>query len=313
MKLRILEQYLPAFLRASKNRASEYVYLDAFAGEGHGRDRLTGEEFPGSARIALDVDEAGGFTQLRFFEHERRAAELERQLRHEYPDRDVRVYPGDCNREIPRALADLQSLKWAPTFAFVDPDGMEFEWGTLEQLAEHKRGYRPPGSDKPEFKAELWLLFPSAGLIRTLALQAAMLTRQDAERARRLFGTQDWRAIYDLRRDGQLTAPGAREEYVNLMRWRLERWLGYQSTHPLELKNTAGTPVYHMIFATDHPAGERIMRDLYSTAAGELPQMRREARERKTGQVPLFDTVDDDLPSGAAYEYEPPWDPPQPP
>jgi hypothetical protein len=31
-KLAILRDYLPAFLHASKGKASEFVYLDAFAG-----------------------------------------------------------------------------------------------------------------------------------------------------------------------------------------------------------------------------------------------------------------------------------------
>ena len=53
-KLQILARYLQAFATASKG-VSERVYLDAFAGEGLGIDRLTGEEFKGSARIALDV------------------------------------------------------------------------------------------------------------------------------------------------------------------------------------------------------------------------------------------------------------------
>jgi three-Cys-motif partner protein len=141
-KLAILEDYLPAFLHASKNRASEYVYLDAFAGEGTGIDRLTRERFKGSSRIALDADVAGGFTRLRFFERASKAAELANALRAEYPSRDIRVYPGDCNDQIPNALAELKSVRWAPTFAFIDPDGMEFAWTTLTALARHKEGYR---------------------------------------------------------------------------------------------------------------------------------------------------------------------------
>ncbi|MGH2858604.1 MAG: hypothetical protein ACRDMJ_14105, partial [Solirubrobacteraceae bacterium] len=54
-KLQILEDYLAAFLTASSLRAKGAVYLDAFAGEGAGRDRLTDSEFDGSARIAAAV------------------------------------------------------------------------------------------------------------------------------------------------------------------------------------------------------------------------------------------------------------------
>ena len=60
-KLQILARYLQAFATASKG-VSERVYLDAFAGEGLGIDRLTGEEFKGSARIASDVADPA-FTQ----------------------------------------------------------------------------------------------------------------------------------------------------------------------------------------------------------------------------------------------------------
>jgi len=53
-KLSILDGYLDSFVTASSSQA-ERVYLDAFAGEGAGLSRLTGEEFKGSARIALEV------------------------------------------------------------------------------------------------------------------------------------------------------------------------------------------------------------------------------------------------------------------
>src|ERR1039458_10644896 len=76
LKLAILAEYLPAFLNASAGKAAESVYLDAFAGEGLGIDRLTGEEFNGSARIALQTSDAGGFTRLRYFE---RAAKADRK------------------------------------------------------------------------------------------------------------------------------------------------------------------------------------------------------------------------------------------
>lgn len=88
VKLGMLGEYLGGFATASKGQA-ERVYLDAFAGEGSGLDRLTGEQFPGSARIALEAGERAGFTRFRFFELSRRAAELEAQLRADYPNRDI--------------------------------------------------------------------------------------------------------------------------------------------------------------------------------------------------------------------------------
>lgn len=307
LKLAILRDYLPAFLRASSGKATEFVYLDAFAGEGNGIDRLTGEEFNGSARIALEATEASGFTRLRYFERATKAKELGDKLRAEYPDRDIEVYGGDCNAEIPKALAELEDVKWAPTFAFIDPDGMEFAWRTLEHLADHKRGYRTSDSPKPEYKVELWLLFPTQGLIRTLALDESRLRPNDEERATRLYGTEDWRSIYDRRVSGVLRAAEAREEYVNLLRWRLGNDLGYAKTHAFELKNTRGGTVYHMVFATDNKAGDQIMADLYAKTAKLAPAMQQEARDRAKGQG-SFDLGDVEF-DVAGYEYEPPREP----
>src|SRR5262249_54266222 len=156
---------------------------------------------------------------------------------------------GDCNETIPAALAELKPLNWAPTFAFIDPDGMEVSWETLACLAAHKRGYRPPDSPKREYKVELWILFTAPGLMRTLAYDESKVRPEDYARISRLFGTDAWRAIHDLKLRGKIRPARAREEYLNLLRWRLEGDLDYDSTHPIELMNTRGSPLYHMVFA----------------------------------------------------------------
>jgi len=303
----MLASYLGAFSTASGG-VSERVYLDAFAGEGRGRDRSSGEEFDGSARIALDAGEGAGFTRFRYFEMGPKAAELEAQLRADYPGKDIKVYEGDCNQMIPVALADLSDLKWAPTFAFLDPDGMELEWRTLEALAAHKRGYRSSTSTKPEYKVEMWMLFPSSGLIRTLALDEGKVRDEDFERATRLFGSEEWKPIYERRLANAFSGEQAREEYVNLMRWRLERALRYKAAHAFEVRNSRG-PLYHMIFATDNEAGTKIMSSIYDKAAARLPQMRDEARDRAVGQG-AFDFGDSVVAATEGYHYEPPWEPP---
>ena len=136
-----------------------------------------------------------------------------------------------------------------------------------------------------------------------------------------MFGTEQWRWIYEARVGDVLTPAEAREEYVNLMRWRLEKVLGYQWTHPLDIKNERGHSIYHMIFATDHEAGNRIMTSLYSRAANDFPKMREQARhrsaeeaERKSGVQRLFELGGDEpsAPVGARerlYAYEPPTPP----
>jgi three-Cys-motif partner protein len=51
-KLEILAGYLPAFNQASV-RSPERVYIDLMVGQSYNRDKTTGEQFDGSARLAL--------------------------------------------------------------------------------------------------------------------------------------------------------------------------------------------------------------------------------------------------------------------
>ncbi len=98
------------------------------------------------------------------------------------------------------------------------------------------------------------------------------------------------------------------------MRWRLESILGYTFTHTLRLTNAQGTPLYDMIFATDHVVGNKIMQSVYAAAAARFPSMRREARarwrdrqDRRAGTDGLFSHEellhDAPLSKSEAYEH----------
>jgi len=285
-KLQILEDYLGAFLTACSGRAKGAVYLDAFAGEGAGRDRLTDSEFDGSARIAAAATASNGsgfcFNHLRFVELKTtRADEIRKEFHAAFPDRDIDVVPGDCNEQIPRLLAEMpEDLTWYPTFAFLDPFGIELHWDTINALAAHKR--------TRTYKVELFMLFASPAIMRIAGLTEAKAVFDADERLTRLFGCDDWRPIVDARRSHRIGGDQAREAFVNVMRWRLAHDLRYQRTHVLEFKNSGGTPIYHMVFATDNGAGDRIMAQLYDSAANRNQDMAQDAIEQKTGVTRLF-------------------------
>jgi three-Cys-motif partner protein len=198
-KLDVLRRYLDAFTTTTKNKASERIYLDAFAGQVENRDRLTGEPIDGSARIALSITDPP-FTRLHFFEVSERAELLNSVLRSDFPDRDFAVHGGDCNVLIPGVLEDLRDLSWAPTFAFIDPNGMEAAWTTLEAIAAFRQ--------KAKTKAELWLLFAAPQFARLLRVDGTEVREEDAATIDRLFGTDEWRAIYEARLNPNLSVSG---------------------------------------------------------------------------------------------------------
>ncbi|WP_405086427.1 three-Cys-motif partner protein TcmP [Microbispora sp. NBC_01389] len=294
-KLDILSDYLAAFTKAS-TRAGTTVYLDLFAGQSENISReRTGHVIRGSARRALDTSPP--FSVLRFFELTPNASDLDHALRSEYPNRDFRVVPGDCNQTIDQVLHELRPVNWAPTFAFLDQQSTEVKWDTLERLANHKRANKP--------KVELWLLCASGLLPRGLRLRRSEIDDNVANQMSLMFGTEQWREALAATREGDLTGAEFRDELTNLMRWRLERDLGYKATRVFKVTNTRGSEIFDMIFATDHWVGDKIMRAVYSKAASRqgalrerARQHRKQSREEKAGHVGLFD-VDEVMPNQA--------------
>ena len=301
-KLEILAGYLPAFNIAS-TKSSERLYIDLMAGQPVNREKATGEEFDGSARLALSATPP--FTRLVFCEMPEKAEELRQDLNARYPRGPFRIYPGDCNVTIDQALADLYRWRWAPTFVFVDQQAAEVKWSTLTKVSRFRSGQR---------KAELWILMSPAMIVKGVAGTNAAAF---AERVDELYGTSDWRRIQTARDAKLITAEDYRDEMVNLLRWRLERELGYQHTARIPMRMPNGVPIYDMLFATDHPIGEKIMTHLYRKAAEREPKMRQDAKARSrkkkdelAGRLALFDLDPSTVPiESLSWTATESWDP----
>ncbi|KAA1248560.1 three-Cys-motif partner protein TcmP [Mycobacterium simiae] len=307
-KLEILAGYLPAFNRASQ-RSVERIYIDLMAGQPENVDRDTGQRFDGSPLIAMKADPA--CTRLRFCELDPRANQLEAALAEQFPrDHRYRVVHGDCNVTIDQTLAELAPYRWAPTFAFADQQAAEVHWETLKKVAAFRQSQR-------NLKAELWMLMSPAMIARGVrGTNAAAFIDQ----VTRMYGDDDWKRIQAARWRGDISASEYRAEMVNLMRVRLEDDLGYQFTHRIPMRMPNDVEVYDMVFATDHWAGDNIMRHLYNRAAqreeGMMLQARNAKREKETdarGEVGLFPVSDlafDEARAGEVlWQPQPTWDP----
>lgn len=250
-KISILSDYLGQFARATQ-RAPNRVYLDAFAGDTINMLKGSDQQFPGSAELALGVTPA--FTHVRLFEkHRARAASL-RSLASGELHRSVEVIEGDCNDRIGEALAGLPNQ--APTFAFLDPDGMELHWSTIRDIADHKRAY---AEQTGRSKVEMWILFSSAGIVRMLGSNRSFAEQQGfPETVARLYGAWGpWQAVWEARLDGRITPGDAKQAYLFLYMDRLME-LGYRQLLVRPIK-TSRNELYAMVFASDSPAGTRIM------------------------------------------------------
>ncbi len=230
-KLEILAQYLPLYLRAT-TKAAERIYIDGFAGPGLNKVKMTGEVIDGSPLIALGARSANGtiFDRLFFIEKNHRAAkELEQTAEARDSRRRATVREGDVNVELPKLTQSLP--KRSPTFVFLDTQGIEPKWTTVEAIA--------------AWQTELLINFPFGMAIN----------RNPGPKVTRYFGTEEWQRIWYSNRPGRL------KEFLDLYKNRL-RQLGYKyfmDPDPL-ITAPGGQRLYYLVFATKVKPGQDIMK-----------------------------------------------------
>ncbi len=163
-KLKVLKKYLQAYVQIMKKHFREYIYIDAFAGNGRTELRQTKNSgspdqitlIPGllpeesqakpegSARITLQISPP--FTRYIFVEKDpEKSKELE-NLRLEFPDRIIDIIEDDANIFVKNFCG---TNRWINKRAvlFLDPFGMNVDWSTIESIAATKA-------------IDLWYLFP---------------------------------------------------------------------------------------------------------------------------------------------------------
>ncbi len=229
-KLRILSQYLPVYLKATTT-ALERIYVDGFAGPGLNKVTGTGETINGSPLIALQADASNGtrFSRLFFIERDRQvAAELREVLRAKEGHERAEVIEGDLNVELPNVVRGLHPR--APTFVFLDTDGIEPRWTTIRAIA--------------PWRTELLINFPLG-----MAINRNITSRKVVE----YIGTDEARAIWESGR------PGWRRALLDYHKERL-RSLGYMYS-PLDqlIKARGGQHLYYLIHVSKKEAAKRIM------------------------------------------------------
>lgn len=205
-KLKVIEEYLEAFLKIVSRYPLHTVYIDAFAGTGVIPNDLGGELLKdiedaetlrmGSAIRALKLERK--FKEYIFIEENRRKlSELKTRVQREVPNaKNVQYVNGDAAVELVKLSAKLKRND-VRSVVFLDPYGSQVPWSTLAALAETKH-------------VDLWYLFPSGlSVNRQIPLDRKFTTEQK-ESLNRLFGPHDWESRL-LRTEPEFDLFGSRE------------------------------------------------------------------------------------------------------
>ena len=262
VKLSIFGGHVRAFAVAS-GAAPHRTYIDGFAGGGKGIDPTTGEEYDGSAALALAAEPP--FTRIVLIEKDEARAEMLRAL--VAGRRGATVHAGDVNVEIPKVLAGLNPH--APTLAFLDPEGTQLHWSTVEALARHKVGYG-------RTKIELLILFPlQMAVLRLLNFKTGITRPAHARRLDAMLGAESpWREIVSMRMTGVISTPEETEiAFLNAYADGLHRRLGYAHVLHAEVASEHGRPLYYLVFASDSDVGRKIIKYEFGAAHTQQGQL----------------------------------------
>lgn len=244
-KLEYLQSYLQGYARASK-RAGETYYLDLFAGCGDCIIRKTRWAVEGSPWRAVKVQPP--FTKLFFIEKDPRLAKYLCDSLKRKSVQNAEVFIGDCNGPIlDEVLGRVPREK--PSFAFLDPSGLQLHWNTVVKLASHRIGPR---------KMELLIVYPY-----DMAIKRVLGSRKAENALTTFYGGSEWQQEAQESKECGESPKKRRERFVELYKRKLQE-LGYKHVDDYGPMGVGRRYYYNVIFASDHPVGAKIMRDVWS-------------------------------------------------
>jgi three-Cys-motif partner protein len=154
----------------------------------------------------------------------------------------VEIFQGDVNQVVTQVCAEINARdrrESSLNIGFLDPEGLELQWATVEQLARIAR-------------MDLIINFSTSGIVRALG-------KGYEQSVDSFFGTGEWRNIYKPHDN----AATKRRAFIDFYRQRLEQF-GYQidvdpnlGGDDIAVNNSRNSQVYSLIFASKHPLGDK--------------------------------------------------------
>lgn len=258
-KLSFLDQFVPAALQATgagKYPKLQRWYVDLFAGPGRNVDPETREEFEGSAIRVLPM--AAHANPRVHFTHavlvnkdpeddealQQRVAKLREQGRCPVPSPNLQFLRHDANRLIDRIMTGINKRAYALIFADITRPS-HWPFSSVRQLK--ARGHE---------SVDLYMLFP-LGMALTRMLSFRDETVEQSSRVLdAFFGTNEWRLLVD-RRKTDAHSPELRHAVTELYKSQL-RLIWDKVLETRNVKRVGDASLYKMLYASNHPAGERI-------------------------------------------------------
>ncbi len=253
MKLAILQDYATAYAQVLKDqRAIRHVaYIDGFAGAGAHISKQSGALIQGSPARALSIQPP--FSHYHFVEMDEDRAD---RLRLMSSPSNATVYHGDCNEVLlKQVFPQCRYEDYRRALCLLDPYKLNPNWEVVQTAGKMQ-------------SIEIFLNFMIMDAnMNALKKNPESVTPEQAQRMTNFWGDDSWRqAAYRTERGlfEEIEEKGTNEAVVEAYCERLKSVAGFKYVpEPLPMRNTRGTVIYYLLFASHNSTGNRIAEHIF--------------------------------------------------
>jgi three-Cys-motif partner protein len=285
-----LERYLERLVHKTASGYDHVVYVDGFAGPWQSANEQFQDTSFGIALTALrnakaTWKQAGRNVQMSAFLVERDAGAYKdlSGIPERYPEIDIKTYPGDFLKVLPKVLRDIPAKAFA--FFFIDPKGWRIPLHALSKMLERRN-------------SEVIFNFMFDFINRAASIKDPAVARGLDE----LIPYGDWRAKLEEADRRGMTSEARKEILVDAFGQSLAKIGGYDFVAETTiLRPLSDRPLYCLCYATRHPKGIEVFRDCQIQALQEQARARAATKvkhaEATTGQREIFQSLHDMAPN----------------
>lgn len=253
-KLDIVSRYAKEYSKilSKQGWCRAHVYIDAFAGAGVHRAKLTGEMVPGSPLNALNVSPP--FSEHHFIDlDEKRVRALERAVG---AREDAHLYHGDCNEVLLRDVFPRITFgQYRRALCLLDPYGLHLNWGVIREAARLRT-------------VEVFLNFPIHDINRNVLIRnPAKMDPRQIERMDAFWGDNSWRKVAyatEANLFGYEEKVCTNDGLAEAFRKRLVEVAGFAHVpEPVYMRNSTGAGLYYLFFASQKPVAGKIVKSIF--------------------------------------------------
>lgn len=256
IKLEILREYAATYSRilaSQKDPSFEHVYIDAFAGSGIHLSRTSGEFVLGSPLNALRIEPP--FHEYYFIDIDDEKVNALRELIGQQSN--VHIYGGDCNSILlSEIFPKVRYEQYRRGLCFLDPYKINVKWEVVVEAARMQ-------------SVELFINFSTHYINRTILRRRrnANFDSKQTTLMNQFWGDESWKEIAYRQ---QATLFGEEEQKITNYELaieygkRLKKLAGFAFVpEPVPMKNSSGSTIYFIFFASHKPVAEEIVRAIF--------------------------------------------------